>query len=455
MKISFFGASKEVTGSCFLIETENTKFLVDCGMFQGEGAYEKNCRDFSFNPKEIDFLLLTHAHIDHCGRLPILVKKGFKGKIFCTKPTAELAVLMMLDSAKIFLSNQGKKMQDPLYYDYDIEDVNNLFSCLEYGEEKIISPRIKVIARDAGHILGSCIYEVEINDNNQLKKIVFSGDLGNSPSVILNDTNYISGADAVLIESTYGNGLHEPRAEGRKKLKEVILQTIEKKANLIIPIFALERIQEILYDLNEMAENKEISYVPIFLDSPLAIKTIEIYRKYIFSYFNQSTINLIKSGDDIFSFQGLKFTPEIKQSLAIEKVKPPKIILAGGGMLTGGRVVGYLDDYISKAKNNILLVSYQAEGTLGRELLEGAKKIRIEKKNILVRAQIFNILSFSSHGDSKFLLNWIERISNPKPKHIFVVHGEEQSSSALAEKIKEKNGNVNCFVPDFGQTYEI
>ncbi|MFA5009386.1 MAG: MBL fold metallo-hydrolase [Candidatus Paceibacterota bacterium] len=455
MKISFLGASKEVTGSCFLIENKKVKFLVDCGMFQGEGAYEKNCQDFPFDPKEIDFLFLTHAHIDHCGRLPILVKKGFRGKIFCTKPTAELAILMMLDSAKIFLSNQGKKFQDPLYYDYDVEEVNNLFSYLNHNEEKIISSQVKVTARDAGHILGSCIYEIMIDDDGKMKKVVFSGDLGNSPSVILKDAEFPIGADAVLIESTYGNSLHEPRAEGRKKLKEIILQIIRKKENLIIPIFALERIQEILYDLNEMAENNEIPYVPIFLDSPLAIKTIEIYRKHVFSYFNQPAINLIKSGDDIFSFKGLKFTPEIKQSLAIEKVRPPKIILAGGGMLTGGRVMGYLDDYISKAKNNILLVSYQAEGTLGRELLEGAKKIKFEKKNVPVRAKIFNILSFSSHGDFKFLLNWIDRMNNPKPKKIFIVHGEEQSSLALAAKINEKNKNSLCLIPSFGQTYEI
>jgi metallo-beta-lactamase family protein len=453
MKISFHGASQEVTGSCILVELENCRFLVDCGMFQGEQSYEKNFASFDFNPKEIDFVLLTHAHVDHCGRLPRLVKAGFKGKIFCTPPTAELAVLMMLDSAKIFLSEQGRG-QEPLYYDYDVAETKSLFDEVFYDKEKVIMSGIKVIARDAGHILGSSIFEVIVNDKGVNKKLVFSGDLGNSPSVILKDTENISGADFVFMESTYGNEVHEPREQGRQKLKDTIKQVVEEKTSLIVPIFALERIQEILYDLNTMVEREEIPYVPIFLDSPLAIKTMDVYRKYAEEYFNNAAVMRINAGDDIFSFNGLKFTPGIKQSLSIEKVRPPKVILSGGGMISGGRIRGYIEDYVVSSKNHILLVSYQAEGTIGRQLLDGAKEIKIGKNKVPVRASISSILSFSSHADEPRLLNWARNIKNPKPNQIFLMHGENDSALPLCGVIEKETG-IKAVVSEPQKIYEI
>lgn len=454
MKISFHGASQEVTGSCILVELDQTRFLVDCGMFQGNQSYKKNFEPFAFDPKSIDFVLLTHAHIDHSGRLPRLVSQGFKGQIFCTPPTAELANLMQLDSAKIFLFEQNKSAQEPLYYDYDVAVTKNLFAPLSYGEEKIIKKGTKVIARDAGHILGSCIFEVFVNDQGKEKKLVFSGDLGNSPSVILKDLETISGADYVFVESTYGNGVHEARESGTKKLKEIIEQVFKEKTNLIVPVFALERIQEILYDLNIMAEQEEIPYLPIFLDSPLAIKAIDIYRKYTKSYFNKSANDRVKSGDDIFDFKGLKLTASIKESMAIEKVRPPKIVLSGGGMINGGRIRGYIDDYVVSPRNHILLVSYQAEGTLGRELLDGAKKIKVGKSNVPVRSKISAIFSFSSHADQPRLLDWLDKISNPKPKKIFILHGEPEASVVLAELVGKKIG-VEAEVSEPDKLYEI
>jgi metallo-beta-lactamase family protein len=454
MKIIFQGAAREVTGSCILVETENARFLVDCGMFQGEDSYEKNSSAFNFDPKSIDFLLLTHAHVDHCGRLPRLVAQGFKGKILCTPPTAELANLMMLDSAKIFLNERNRTAQAPLYYDYDVAATRDLFSTLFYDREKVIMGGIKVIARDAGHILGSSIFEVSINDKGVKKKLVFSGDLGNSPSVILKDTEAAKGADAVFVESTYGGSVHEPRSEGREELKNIIKEVIAGKKNLIIPIFALERIQEILFDLNDMVEKEEIPFVPFFLDSPLAIKTIEVYRKYEKDYFNQRANALISAGDDIFSFKGLKFTPSIKQSVSIEKVMPPKIILSGGGMISGGRVMSYIESYLKKSNNHILLVSFQAEGTIGRELLDGKKEIAIGKNKVFVRAKVSNILSFSSHADEPKILSWVSAIKDPKPKQFFVIHGEEGSSETLAEAIKQKTGS-NALVPEPNKEYEI
>lgn len=454
MKISFHGAAQEVTGSCILIELENAKFLVDCGMFQGDRHYEKNSAPFAFDPALIDFVLLTHAHVDHCGRLPCLVQQGFKGKIFCTLPTAELATLMMLDSANIFLKEQGKTAQEPLYYDYDVEETKKLFSEINYDKEKIITPGIKVVACDAGHILGSSIFEVFLNDKGEEKKLAFSGDLGNSPSVLLNDTEFISGADFVFIESTYGGSVHEPREKGRQELKEIIKGAIAGNSNLVIPVFALERIQELLYELNAMFNREEIPPVPIFLDSPLAIKTIEVYRKYAKDYFNSEASALIKSGDDPFSFVGLKFTPNINQSIKIQKVKPPKIVLAGGGMISGGRIRGYIEDYIAGPNNIILLVSYQAEGTIGRELLEGAKQIKINKKKVPVRAKILAIFSFSSHADQPRLLNWAEKINKPEPRRFFIMHGEDESAGALAELIKQKIG-VMAEVAEPDKIYEL
>jgi metallo-beta-lactamase family protein len=453
MKISFCGASQEVTGSCILIELSNCRFLVDCGMFQGEQSYEKNFAPFEFNPKQIDFVLLTHAHVDHCGRLPCLIKAGFKGKIFCTPPTAELAILMMLDSAKIFLSEQGKG-HEPLYYDYDIAETKSLFSEIFYDTEKTIISGVKITARDAGHILGSAIFEVTVNDDGIVKKIVFSGDLGNSPSVILKDTEIISGADLVFMESTYGNEVHEPRSQGREELKDTIKEIVESNNTLIVPIFALERIQEILYDLNTMVESEEIPYVPIFLDSPLAIKTMEVYRKYAKDYFNNSAIARINAGDDIFSFNGLKFTPGIKQSLSIEKVRPPKVILSGGGMISGGRIRGYIEEYVTSPRNYILLVSYQAEGTIGRQLLDGAKEIRIGKSKVPVRAKISSILSFSSHADEPRLLDWIKNMNKPKPNQIFLLHGETESAFPLALTIEKELG-IKTIVSEPKKVYEI
>ncbi|MFA5087298.1 MAG: MBL fold metallo-hydrolase [Candidatus Paceibacterota bacterium] len=453
MKISFHGAAEEVTGSCILIEIENAKFLVDCGMFQGPNSHERN-HEFGFEPKSIDFALLTHAHVDHCGRLPRLVKEGFKGKIFCTPPTAELANLMQLDSAKIFLADQNKYATEPLYYDYDVAETKELFSTINYNQEKTIIPGVKVVARDAGHILGSCIFEVSINDQGEWKKLVFSGDLGNSPSVLLNDTYSVDGANYVFVESTYGNSVHEPRAQGREKLKELIKQAVAEKTNLVVPIFALERIQEMLYDLNVMVEQEEIPYVPIFLDSPLAIKATEIYHKYAKEYFNKTANARINAGDDIFAFEGLKFTPSIKQSLAIEKVRPPKIVLAGGGMISGGRIRGYIEDYVVSSKNHILLVSYQAEDTIGRELLNGAKEIKIGKDKVPVRAKISSILSFSSHADEPRLLNWMEKMDNPKPTRFFITHGENETAQALAITIKQKIG-VSAEVSEPNKIYEI
>ncbi|MFA5013255.1 MAG: MBL fold metallo-hydrolase [Candidatus Paceibacterota bacterium] len=453
MKISFHGAAREVTGSCILIETGKTRFLVDCGMFQGEDDYKRNSSAFSFDPRSIDFVLLTHAHVDHCGRLPKLYRDGFRGRVFTTKPTADLAKLMMLDSAKIFLFEQARRGQEPIYYDYDVEGVSELFSFLEYEKEQAIIAGIKVRPKNSGHILGSAIFEVSINDNGVEKKIIFSGDLGNSPSAIIRDREYILGGDIVFIESTYGNRVHKSKEAGRKELKAVIEGVVARNSILIIPVFALERVQELLYELNNWVEKGELPVIPVFLDSPLAISATAVYQRYP-DYFNEETKQRIKKGDSPFSFEGLKFTSLSQDSKKVNKTKPPKIILAGGGMGEGGRIGNYFEKYISGTQNEILIISYQADGTIGRKLLDGEKEINIGKNKVKVRAKISSIFSFSSHADEPALLDWALNIKSPKPKMFFVIHGDEEASQSLAQALKEKSG-IAFTIPKINKEYEI
>lgn len=449
MNISFYGACREVTGSCILIESGENKFLVDCGMFQGKDSHGKNFEDFGFDPKEIDFVLLTHAHLDHCGRLPKLYKEGFRGRVYSTAPTRDLTELILLDAAKIAEEDQ----LEPLYSEKDIYPLMDFFTILKYREEKKINGEVRVRARDAGHILGSVIYEVWIKDEGREKKIVFSGDLGNSPAAIIEDPERIDGADVLVIESTYGDRLHEPKERGLQVLKRKIEETIEKKGVLIIPILALERTQEIIYELNQWIENKMIPKVPIFLDSPLAIKITGVYEKY-YDFYDKEARKLLEDGDDLFDFDGLYFTRTREESNRIDDVPPPKIVMAGSGMFEGGRINHYLKKYLGNSDNTLLIVSYQPEDSLGKRLMNGDKVIEVEKKEIEVRADVLAILSFSSHADQLQLMSWAETIKTPKPRRVFIDHGEEEASVSLST-IMEKNVSPGTIVPVRGEKYEI
>jgi metallo-beta-lactamase family protein len=445
MKIFFHGACREVTGSCILVETEKTKFLVDCGMFQDKKTYFKN-QTFSFDPSSIDFVLLTHAHVDHCGRLPKLYRDGFRGKIYCTEPTKQISMAMLLDSANVFLK---EKEYSPLYFESDVLGVSNHFVSLFYNKEIKISSDVKIKLRDAGHVLGSCVYEVFINN----KKIVFSGDLGNSSSPIVKNPEIIEGADYVFIESTYGAGFHEPREEGREKLKNAINEIERNQGVLMIPVFALERSQEMIFELKRLLVRGEIPLVQVFVDSPLAIKITDIYREFT-NLFDEQAFELMKRGEDIFNFRGLKYIKKPNQSKKISKIKGAKIILAGSGMCDGGRIGSYLKRYLGNKNNKLLLVSFQVEGTLGYSLANQIKIINIDNNKINVRADVSLIRSFSSHADQKQLVDWISKIKKPKPKNIFIVHGEEGSNLILEEKIK-KDLKLNCTIPFYDKVYEI
>lgn len=454
MRISFHGACREVTGSCVLVETNQTRFLVDCGLFQGRDFFtRKNFDPFIFDPLTIDFVLLTHAHLDHCGRLPKLFGGGFRGKIFSTPATKDLTEIILSDSARVIGQEAGKMGLSPLYGEDEVGEVMGLFETIEYREERKVSPGIRVRPRDAGHILGSSVFEVWIKEGGQEKKIVFSGDLGNPPTPIVKDTEFIDGADAVVIESTYGGFLHEPAEERLGLLRQAVLESVGRGGVLMIPSFALERTQEVLYELNYLVEKKQLPPIPIFVDSPLAIRATSVYKKY-FDLYDEESRRLIEAGDNIFNFPGLRYTSSVEESKAINNVSPPKVIIAGSGMCTGGRMPYHLLRYLGEPKNHLLIISYQAEESLGRRLFDGEKVVSIENERVAVRARVSAIGAYSSHADQSKLMNWAKKINSPCPRKFFINHGEEEKSEALREGIEREVG-TKAIIPKYGQIYEV
>lgn len=440
MKISFHGACREVTGSCILIETGSTKFLVDCGMFQGKSHY-KNIEDFSFNSEEIDFVLLTHAHLDHCGRLPKLFMEGFRGRIYSTAPTRDLTEIILLDALNVSRIEK-KPFVHPLCQEGDIRHLMNFFTSIDYGKKRRINDDIEIRLKDAGHILGSSIFEVWIKENEITKKLVFSGDLGNMPSPIVEDPKFIDSADLLFIESTYGNRLHESKEMGDAILIQEVKNTIAKNGILMIPVFALERTQEMLYRLNSFFEEEKIRGVNVFLDSPLAIKATNIYKQYV-DFYDQEAKDLIFKGDDIFDFKGFEIIKG--ETEKVLNAPTPKIILAGSGMFEGGKIGTYLKKYLGNPLATLLIVSFQVDGSLGKKIINGERKIKVDGKDIEINAKISTIFSFSSHGDHSMLFDWVTKAN---PKKIFVVHGEVDASKSLAE-------SINGIVPEYNAIYNF
>ena len=451
-KLTFYGGVGTVTGANFLLDTGNCKILVDCGLVQGSQAADNlNRTDFAYNPAEVDYLLVTHAHIDHIGRIPKLVKDGFKGEIISTPETRDLAELLLADTVKILESEAQREGVLPLYEMADIAPALALWNTLPYHTNKILKDNVNIYFKDSGHILGSVMVEVSRNG----KKMVFTGDLGNSPSILLRDTEDITDANYILMESVYGDRNHEPKEERTKKLKQVIEDTIKYKRTLIIPAFSLERTQMIIYEMNEIFESGEIKEkIPVFLDSPLAIKITGVYEKYT-EDFNDKAKADIKSGDDIFNFPGLKFIVQGGESKMIEKMPNPKIIMAGSGMSTGGRVVLHERYYVDNPDAEILFVGYQAAGSLGRRLQDGAKKVTIYGEEKEVHARIDSIAGYSSHKDSDHLVEFVEKATEGgKLKQVFCVMGEPKSALFLVQKIRDNLG-VNAVCPEFKETVEI
>jgi len=448
LKITFCSGAGTVTGANFLLEGNGKKFLIDCGLIQGERMDDElNWAPFPYDASTIDILFITHSHIDHIGRIPKLIDEGFKGKIISVTPTKELTEIMLADTAHL-LSRDTEHNLAKIYSAENIKTAMNLWETLEYGQRLNVDHGFQFSFKDAGHILGSGMLEIIYNG----KKIVFTGDLGNSPSPLLPDTALINDADYMVMESVYGERNHEAREERKNKLKEVLMGNYVRKGTLILPTFSLERTQELLYEINSLVENKMIPVMPVFLDSPLSIKLTNVYLKYE-KYFNEIAKKIIATGDILFDFPGLRRTLETEESKAILNAPNPKIIIAGSGMSNGGRILHHEKNYLPGKNNTILLTGYQTMGTLGRIIQDGAKKVRIMGEEVSVRARIEVIGGYSSHKDSDHLVEFVEKTAKTLKK-VFVVMGEPKSSMFLAQKLND-TVDVKAFAPIAGDTFEI
>ncbi len=449
MKISFLGAVREVTGSCFMVESRDSRILVDCGMHQGSTvASAENFKDFPFDAASIDSVIITHAHLDHVGKLPKLVKEGFKGKIYATAPTVKLASIVLRDAEQVMEDAYNLEYRPKLFELADVEETEKFFVPVDYSR-KVKLDGLTFRFRDAGHILGSAFVEIEENGG---ARAAFSGDLGNIHDPILKPTAQLAAQDVLLIESTYGNRLHESVQDRSKELKQYIINTIKRNGVLIIPAFAIERTQVLLFELNHLVENRLIPPVDIFLDSPMAIKATEIMQEYP-QYYNQTALKQVCAGDDIMVFPGLQKTLTRDDSKRINDSPRPKVIIAGSGMMNGGRILHHLVRYLGDARSMVLIIGYQASGTLGRQLYNGEKHVEVLSERINVKAEIKSIGAYSAHADQKQLLNWIEQ-AEQLPKHVYCTHGEEEASAALATRINEEFG-ISADVPRIGDTIKL
>lgn len=450
MKITCCGAARVVTGSCHLLEAEGKVILIDCGLFQGGKDLNRlNYEGFPFNPADIDAVIITHAHIDHCGRLPLLVKKGYQGPVYCTKPTADLLPVMLADSAHVQEKDtehenrrrkrQGMQPRFPLYSQLDVDDTNALIKALSY-EEKIdlADGTFSLNFKEAGHILGSAHAIVEAKEGNQKRKIVFSGDIGQWDVPIIRDPSLIKEADYVFCESTYGNRLHRDPQPREEILARIINQTYARGGKVLIPSFALERTQELLYALAKLHHQNKLPKMPVYLDSPLAIKATEVFKAHPEVYDEEAAT--IK---EPFSFPGFQYSLDARDSMKLNELEGPAIFIAGSGMCTAGRIRHHFKHHIWDAKNTVLFVGYQAEGTLGRHILEGAQEIKMMGIRCAVNAEICKINSFSAHADANELIKWLDAYQ-VKPRKLFLIHGEEAAISALRIRAEERGHNVQA-----------
>ncbi len=452
--VTFWSGVGTVTGANFLLEGKDFRALVDCGILQGmSDATDENSKNFPYDPKSIDFLFITHAHADHIGRIPKLVKDGFQGTIYSTPATKALSELMLDDAERIGDNESRKDGTLSLYGPEDVAKAFTLWKTIDYHKPTIISKHLSVELRDAGHILGSAMYLFTLTDDTgRSKNILFTGDLGNSPSLLLRDTEFVTDTDYVVMDSVYGDRNHESKDEREAHFEGIVKQAIAQKGVLVIPCFSLERTQDVLYELNELVEGKKIPSVPIFLDSPLAIRLTAIYE-HINGLYKDSVERDIKGGDDIFNFPKLKETAQVADSKHILSVPSPKIIIAGSGMSSGGRVLHHELEYLPDPNNILLLMGYQAAGTLGRQLEEGAKEVVIYDQKVAVRAHVEMISGYSGHKDSDHLMEFAEH-AMPRTKTFFIVMGEPKSSLFLSQKMRDNLG-ANTILPEVGKKYQI
>jgi len=443
-----YGATKEVTGSCHLLEIDGIKIMIDCGMFQGEDE-EKNAEAFYFDPKDIDYLLVTHAHLDHTGRIPKLVKEGFKGKIYATAATMDLAHIILMDSAKIMnedfqtrfkkAQRQEKthKVKKPLYEPLDVDKTFSVIEWTnpEYDKYYDLCEGISFVYRNAGHILGSAFIELTYMENSKSHTIVFSGDIGNDNGLVMPNLKKCDNTEALYVETTYGNREHQSIDMTIKEFKDVVIKTLENKGNVLIPSFAIERTQELLCLLRSMHASGELPKCKVFLDSPMASKATAVYRTYAQELTNRCQEN-VKEDGTVFNFDSLIYTETPEASKGINDIKSRAIIIAGSGMCNGGRITHHFKHRIWDKKNAVVFVGFQAQGTLGREIVEGTKWINVYGEDIIVKSSIHTINGFSAHADQDGILKWVSKIKDLKK--VFLVHGELESQQTFKEVLKKK-----------------
>lgn len=462
ISLTSYGAANGVTGSCHLLEVGSSKILLDCGIFQGRGQSERNEPPFPFDPSQIDALLVSHAHLDHIGRIPLLCKEGFRGRIYATRPTYELSRISLLDSARIMDSdatraNRKRREEDPvdmpLYDEDDVFELIDQWNDLhEYQQRVEIGDHVALTFHDAGHILGSAFMELELDDGTTRKKLVFSGDLGNIDKPIIRDPENSPKADVVLMESTYGDRSHRPFARSREELIAQVRQTIERDGNVLIPAFAMERSQELLYVLHQaLIEGELPSHTTIYLDSPMAIDATRIFERHPGCY-DEEALALRNDGHNLFNFSNLHYTRHSSDSMRINDHRAGAVIIAGSGMLTGGRMLHHLRHNLDRPECSVIFCGYQGEGTLGRRLVDGADEISIFHHRYPVRASIHTINGFSGHAGQDILTEWA--LSTQAPR-VLLVHGEEQVKRRFASHLSAQPSIESIMAMPFARTIEL
>jgi metallo-beta-lactamase family protein len=448
MKLTFCGAAGQVTGSCYLLESGGHQILIDCGLFQGTNmAEQENYGPFPFDATKIEAVFVTHAHLDHTGRLPKLHRDGFTGTIYSTPPTKDCAEFILLDSENLLAHEAQRHGHEPICTTGEVENVMQQWQTLNYHETHQQGP-FTITLYNAGHILGSSIAKIDVEG----KTIVFSGDLGNYPPPIIQPTEFLDGADICAIDGTYGDSVHAPDSTRREMLDSVIEETVKAGGVLMIPAFALERTQELMFYIDELMTRNQVPRVPVFIDSPLAIKLSSVYQKYP-EYLNKEAHSFTQAGDKLFNFPSLRFTLTSDESKAINDVPNPKIIMAGSGMMHGGRIMHHAKRYLSDPNSTVLFIGYQAQGSLGRRVMEGAKTVHIFGEPIAVHCKVRVITSYSAHADKPKLLEWLGHLK-PQLKQLFVIHSEQPTAEAFAKTTQAELG-VASLVPKVGQTVEL
>jgi metallo-beta-lactamase family protein len=465
VKLHFLGANRQVTGSRYCLEVGDTQVMVDCGLFQERAFLDRNWADSPVPPGKIDALLLTHAHVDHCGLIPRLVNQGFRGPIYATAPSVALAEIILRDSAEIQMEDaaqkrerhrkegrRGRHPEAPLYTEADVDRTLPRFRKASYNKPVEVAPGVAAVYRDAGHILGSAMIEVVVREGPGERRLLFSGDVGQYGKPLMNDPTACTAADDVILESTYGDRNHEDRGEVPDQLAQIVSDTVVRGGNVVVPTFAVERAQELMFHLGRLQRAKRIPEVPVFLDSPMAVDVMEVFGRYR-EHFDAETWNLISAGERLFDYRMLRLARTVEESKAINRLSEPAVIMATSGMCTAGRIKHHLRQNLPRAESTILFVGYQGQGTLGRQILDGQREVRIHGRPWPVRARIAQVYGLSAHADRAALLQWLGYFRQP-PRRLFLTHGEESVSLGFAEHLRGTLG-WNVSVPEYRECAEL